>query len=180
MVLRDSFMSERKSKIVMIACINPGSSSADHTINTLRYAIRLKQESNSVYKNPSKVGYLPQHQQNNVVQDIQPQPINDNKVPKPQAAPTNPLKPAAAAEKPPVQSNNKPEERKRGGWGAKDPEMKKNPSSNSKDPAGRKEKANMMVKKPSTFDNNTNDDKNDELSSPDNKKKKQDDWNYLK
>ena len=38
MVLRDSFLNPASSKIVMIACINPGSSSADHTINTLRYA----------------------------------------------------------------------------------------------------------------------------------------------
>lgn len=37
LVLRDSFSSKSdKSKIVMIACISPGSSSADHTINTLR------------------------------------------------------------------------------------------------------------------------------------------------
>jgi kinesin family protein 2/24 len=43
MVLRDSFLSEGGiSKIVMIACISPGSSSADHTLNTLRYAQRLK------------------------------------------------------------------------------------------------------------------------------------------
>jgi hypothetical protein len=27
----------------MIACISPGSSSADHSINTLRYADRLKE-----------------------------------------------------------------------------------------------------------------------------------------
>lgn len=42
MVLRDSFISENKSSIVMIACLNPGSTSADHTLNTLRYAQRLK------------------------------------------------------------------------------------------------------------------------------------------
>lgn len=42
MVLRDSFMASCSSKIVMIACLNPGSSSADHTVNTLRYAERLK------------------------------------------------------------------------------------------------------------------------------------------
>lgn len=42
MVLRDSFLDPNNSKIVMIACINPGSSSADHTLNTLRYAQRLK------------------------------------------------------------------------------------------------------------------------------------------
>jgi kinesin family protein 2/24 len=60
MVLRDSFMSSTESKIVMIACINPGSVSADHTINTLRYAERLKTEKiNAQYKNPDALGYLP-------------------------------------------------------------------------------------------------------------------------
>lgn len=54
MVLRDSFISSQQSKIVMIACINPGSSSADHTINTLRYAERLKTDKGSkdAYSNP--------------------------------------------------------------------------------------------------------------------------------
>lgn len=75
MVLRDSFLSSKASKIVMIACLNPGSSSSDHTINTMRYAERLKENTKSgkdVYKNADKVGYLPQHQQNNAIQDIQP------------------------------------------------------------------------------------------------------------
>ena len=31
------------NKVVMIACVSPGSSSSDHTINTLRYADRLKE-----------------------------------------------------------------------------------------------------------------------------------------
>ena len=30
----------------MIACVSPGSSSADHTLNTLRYADRLKDKTN--------------------------------------------------------------------------------------------------------------------------------------
>ena len=47
MVLRDSFVNESKSYIVMIACLNPGSSSADHTLNTLRYAQRLKSGTNA-------------------------------------------------------------------------------------------------------------------------------------
>jgi|TARA_B110000285_G_C15104864_1_gene607351 kinesin family member 2/24 len=62
MVLRDSFLSSKASKIVMIACLNPGSSSSDHTINTMRYAERLKENTKSgkdVYKNADKVGYLP-------------------------------------------------------------------------------------------------------------------------
>ena len=57
MVLRDSFLNEYSSKIVMIACINPGSSSADHTLNTLRYAQRLKTGTTSQYNNPSAIGY---------------------------------------------------------------------------------------------------------------------------
>ena len=43
LILRDSFISKQQSaKVVMIACISPGSSSADHSLNTLRYADRLK------------------------------------------------------------------------------------------------------------------------------------------
>ena len=48
MVLRDSFSGSDKAKIIMLACICPGSTSADHTINTLRYAERLK-EHNTAY-----------------------------------------------------------------------------------------------------------------------------------
>lgn len=41
--IRDSFVyKERVRRVIMIACLCPGSSSADHTINTLRYADRLK------------------------------------------------------------------------------------------------------------------------------------------
>lgn len=43
MALRDSFVSKTfKNRVVMIACLCPSSSSADHTLNTLRYADRLK------------------------------------------------------------------------------------------------------------------------------------------
>ena len=42
-------------------------------------------------KNADKVGYLPQHQQNNAIQDIQPQPMLKAKIPTPQAAPSNPV-----------------------------------------------------------------------------------------
>ncbi len=46
-MLRDSFTAKNdKTRIVMIACISPGSSSADHSLNTLRYADRLKERSN--------------------------------------------------------------------------------------------------------------------------------------
>ena len=43
LALRDSFICKSsKARIVMIACVLPGSSSANHTLNTLRYADRLK------------------------------------------------------------------------------------------------------------------------------------------
>lgn len=42
LVLRDAFVSRCPTKTVMIACISPGMSSADHSVNTLRYSDRLK------------------------------------------------------------------------------------------------------------------------------------------
>ena len=58
LILRDSFITKQnKSKVIMIACISPGSSSADHSLNTLRYADRLKDNSeahkmyNEMYEN---------------------------------------------------------------------------------------------------------------------------------
>jgi len=43
MVLRDSFLANDKVKIIMLACVCPGISSSEHTLNTLRYAERLKE-----------------------------------------------------------------------------------------------------------------------------------------
>jgi hypothetical protein len=47
MVLRDSFLASEKVKIVMLTCICPGMSSANHTLNSLRYAERLKDKSST-------------------------------------------------------------------------------------------------------------------------------------
>lgn len=48
LVLRDSFVSKsERSKIIMIACVSPAFSSANHTINTLRYSDRLKEKTKS-------------------------------------------------------------------------------------------------------------------------------------
>jgi len=44
LVLRDSFLGkEDLCKIIMISCISPSNHSANHTINTLRYSMRLKE-----------------------------------------------------------------------------------------------------------------------------------------
>ena len=51
LVLRDSFISKSNiSKIIMISCISPGYSSANHTINTLRYSDRLKEKTSQMQK----------------------------------------------------------------------------------------------------------------------------------
>ena len=43
MALRESFTAGKdKSRLIMLACVSPNKSSADHTLNTLRYAERLK------------------------------------------------------------------------------------------------------------------------------------------
>jgi hypothetical protein len=103
MVLRDSFLSETRSSIVMIACLNPGSSSADHTLNTLRYAQRLKcGQSGHDYSGASPMA-----------QDMRPTPANFEAAPKQQAAPQLPPIKANNENKPPV------EERKRAQWGGK-------------------------------------------------------------
>ena len=52
LVLKDSF-TRQKSKTVMIAAVSPAASSADHTINTLRYADRIKER---VVSKPTGIG----------------------------------------------------------------------------------------------------------------------------
>ncbi|CEL97887.1 unnamed protein product [Vitrella brassicaformis CCMP3155] len=46
MVLRECFVCSA-SRTLMIACVSPGMASADHTLNTLRYAARLKETPDS-------------------------------------------------------------------------------------------------------------------------------------
>lgn len=46
LVLRDSFEGgSDEKKVIMITCISPGHSSSDHSLNSLRYADRLKEQS---------------------------------------------------------------------------------------------------------------------------------------
>ena len=44
MVLKDSFATGSKARTVMIATVSPGNTSSDHSINTLRYADRIKEQ----------------------------------------------------------------------------------------------------------------------------------------
>ena len=51
LVLRDSFIAKSQTcKIIMISCVSPGYTSANHTINTLRYADRLKEKTAAMSK----------------------------------------------------------------------------------------------------------------------------------
>jgi len=46
MILRDSFVgTKEQTRIIMLACVSPGKPSADHSLNTLRYAELLKDRS---------------------------------------------------------------------------------------------------------------------------------------
>ena len=50
-VLRDSFVCKSdKSRIIMISCVNPSFCSSNHSINTLRYSDRLKEQTSVMSK----------------------------------------------------------------------------------------------------------------------------------
>ena len=64
LVLRDSFIAKSNTaKIIMISCISPGYSSANHTINTLRYADRLKEKTSMMNKRNNN--YITSNNNNN-------------------------------------------------------------------------------------------------------------------
>ena len=78
MILRDSFISSKdKTRIVMIACVSPGKSSAEHTINTCRYAIRLKEKTAALYDNNTPL------EENN--EDQIPMNLDYAQIPQPQS-----------------------------------------------------------------------------------------------
>jgi kinesin family protein 2/24 len=56
LVLRDSFIGKSQTcKIIMISCVSPGYTSANHTINTLRYADRLKEKTAAMSKKNNNI-----------------------------------------------------------------------------------------------------------------------------
>ncbi len=76
LVLRDSFISKNNnSKIIMISCVSPGYSSANHTINTLRYADRLKEKTAVMNKNKN---YIENNNQSNNNHSNNRNMINNN------------------------------------------------------------------------------------------------------
>ena len=80
-VLRDSFVSKSdKSRIIMISCINPSYMSSNHTINTLRYSDRLKEQTAYVQKqvNFNKVKNVYNNYNTNNPQQHQQQQKNVN------------------------------------------------------------------------------------------------------
>jgi kinesin family protein 2/24 len=111
LVLKDAF-TNKSSRTVMIVNVSPTASSADHTLNTLRYADRVKE------RKPSAVGSAQQQPP----QQQQPQPLKPD-IAKRMAPPRSISPPQpSAAEKSRVDRQDRDE--KRGGWG-RDREDKK-------------------------------------------------------
>ena len=74
LVLRDSFLGKANlCKIIMISCVSPSNHSSNHTINTLRYADRLKEKTSSYNSGggaPQRKTTLPQGTNNNNLNKI--------------------------------------------------------------------------------------------------------------
>ena len=84
-VLRDSFVSKSdRSRIIMISCINPSYISSNHTINTLRYSDRLKEQ--TVYMQKQIINYKLKNNTN-----INTNNYNSNNTPKHQIKNNNNL-----------------------------------------------------------------------------------------
>lgn len=57
LILKDCFTSAQ-AKTTMIATVSPGASSADHTLNTLRYADRIKEQKVHIHTRNKSVPYV--------------------------------------------------------------------------------------------------------------------------
>lgn len=95
LVLKDSF-TNRKSRTVMIATVSPAASSADHTINTLRYADRIKERVVGGQAAQNALNQQQQQQQYQQPPPPQPAPVAAKPPPPVAAAPPVPAPPKAA------------------------------------------------------------------------------------
>jgi kinesin family protein 2/24 len=94
LVLRDSFLGKADlCKIIMISCVSPSNHSSNHTINTLRYADRLKEKTSSYNNNnnnntastsiPTKKinpPYVVNNNNNNMNSNYYAYKLNNNKI----------------------------------------------------------------------------------------------------
>ena len=80
LVLRDSFLGKGNlCKIIMISCVSPSNHSSNHTINTLRYADRLKEKTSSFNAaNAVPVKKIPVIPTNNIYNKVSNSSNNNN------------------------------------------------------------------------------------------------------
>ena len=165
-VLRDSFVSKSdKSKIVMISCVNPSYTSANHTLNTLRYSDRLKEKTKQHFGgNYNNINAAARgiNSNNNIAPS--PKNKNDTKISynKNVSSPKNSnfIDKKNKAER--VQSKEKKPTNKK-----VEPTKKQNNKTN----------VTNSTKKDGSTQNETNDDENNSKEEDDGE---EEDWNYLK
>ena len=93
LVLRDSFLGKADlCKIIMISCVSPSNHSSNHTINTLRYADRLKEKTSSYNNNSNNTAstsiptkkinppYVVNNNNNNMNSNYYAYKLNNNKI----------------------------------------------------------------------------------------------------
>ena len=72
LVLRDSFLGKADlCKIIMISCVSPSNHSANHTINTLRYSMRLKEKPPNHGNSKNNINLKINNANNNYMKQIQ-------------------------------------------------------------------------------------------------------------
>lgn len=79
-VLKDSFVGE-KTRTCMVACVSPSHSNCEHTLNTLRYADRVKEHQSSNSGNASGVAHVSSSNYDSLAYDSNPRPQTASAVP---------------------------------------------------------------------------------------------------
>ena len=166
-VLRDSFVSKSdKSKIVMISCVNPSYTSANHTLNTLRYSDRLKEKTKQHFGgnyNNINAGARGINSNNNINIAPSPKSKNDTKISynKNVVSPKN--------------SNFNDKKIK-----AERVQSKEKKSQNKKIEATKKQNTKTNITSSSKKDVSTQNETNDENDNKEIDDGEEEDWDYLK